>query len=405
MLPNERSDMAERTPAGRIDTERSENGSRGESVPRVLTWSDWMFRLLLSLGVIAMGVLIASKLAWVHPLFELTTHTLWHVGIVLLAGFVVLYCWMRFHAKRWFNEQGGKNLKFGLLMMGYCMLNGIFLAELQPWQAIPLTSIPWQAISKLDKAKVHTEAKKTAGTGEGLLRVMSWNVWLGNQSYSEVLRTIRERDPDVLVLIEVGPWHRESLGDLLKEEYPYSKWIPQNDARGIAMLSRIPGMEFLEVDLAGIGMPAIEGQVPGRGAQRGLRILGVHTSSPNLGGRTAQRDQQLDFMRRWVLESNEEALVIGDFNITPWSKPFRERLKGEGLGQGKLRDTREGRGFFATWPSGLGWLGIPIDHALVTQGIEVHRRGAGLPLRESDHGWIDVTIRTLSQSSAPTLAR
>ena len=106
-----------------------------------------------------------------------------------------------------------------------------------------------------------------------------------------------------------------------------------------------------------------------------------------------------------MLESNEEALVIGDFNITPWSKPFREMLKGDGLGQGKLRDTREGRGFFATWPSGLGWLGIPIDHALVTQGIEVHRRGAGLPLRESDHGWIEVTIRTLSQSSAPTLAR
>ena len=126
-----------------------------------------------------MGVLIASKLAWVHPLFELTTHTLWHVGIVLLAGSVVLHCWMRFHAKRWLNEQGGKNFKFGLLMMGYYMLNGIFLAELQPWQAIPLTSIPWQAISKLDKAKVDTEAKKTAGTGEGLLRVMSWNVWIG----------------------------------------------------------------------------------------------------------------------------------------------------------------------------------------------------------------------------------
>jgi len=405
MLPNENSDTDGPNHIPESETKRAENSSSGPALPRVSKWSNRLFWLLLVLGLFATAVLVASKLASVHPLFELTTHTLWHVGAVLFAGLAVLFFWIKFRARWWFNEQGGMGLKYGLLVMGYCMLNGIFLAELQPWQAIPLTSIPWQAISKLDKASVHTEAKKTADSGKGWLRVMSWNVWIGNQSYSEVLRTIRERDPDVLVLIEIGPWHRESLGELLREEYPHSKWIPQNDARGIAMLSRIPGMEFLEVDLAGIGMPAIEGQVPGKGAQRGLRILGVHTSSPNLGGRTAQRDQQLDFMRRWVLDSNEEAMVIGDFNITPWSKPFREMLKGDGLGHGKLRDTREGRGFFATWPSGLGWFGIPIDHALVTQGIEVHRRGAGLPLRESDHGWIDVTIRTLSQSSAPTLAR
>ncbi|MFN9986018.1 MAG: hypothetical protein ACK52S_10745, partial [Pirellula sp.] len=117
-----------------------------------------MFWLLLVLGLFATVVLVASKLASVHPVFELTTHTLWHVGAVLFAGLAVLFFWIKFRARWWFNEQGGMGLKYGLLVMGYCMLNGIFLAELQPWQAIPLTSIPWQAISKLDKASVHTEA-------------------------------------------------------------------------------------------------------------------------------------------------------------------------------------------------------------------------------------------------------
>lgn len=397
MLPNERSDTAGRNHAGESDTEGANSGSSGEAPPRVLTWSDRLFWLLLSLWVIATGVMVASKLDWVHPFFELTTHTLWHAGIVLFAGCGVLFLWMKFQAKRWIHERGGTPLKFRFLMIVYCMLNAIFIAELQPWNAIPLKLIPWKSISTVANSKEVPNSKEPTGGRESPLRVMSWNVWIGNQSHSEVLRAIRERDPDVLVLIEVGPWHRESLGELLQVEYPQSKWIPQSNARGIAMLSRIPGVEFREIDLAGMGMPAIEGRVPVRGAQRGFRILGVHTSSPNLGGRTAQRDRQLDFMRRWVLESSEDALVIGDFNITPWSKPFREMLNGDGADQAKLRDSRDGRGFFATWPSGLGWFGIPIDHALVTEGIEVHSRAAGAPLRESDHGWIDVTISTHRQ--------
>jgi len=393
--------------------DRSKGGSIGEQLPRGLSWSDWIFRLLLSLVVIATGVWVASRLAWVHPLFELSVHTLWHVGVASFVGFAALCLWMRLQAKRWFQEQGRTPLKFGFLMSGYCVLNAIFLGELQPWQAIPLSSIPISAISgpapsKLEGAKggdgppgvngevgvngPHAAADAKAREGEGLLRVMSWNVWIGNQNDSEVLRTIRERDADVVVLIEVGPWHLDSLGEVLREEYPLSKWIPRSDARGIAMLSRVPGMEFRAVDLAAMEMPAIEGVVPAQGVHRDFRILGVHTSSPNLGGRTAQRDQQLDFIRRWVLESGEEALVVGDFNITPWSKPFRAMLKGDGLGRGRLRDTREGHGFFATWPSGLGWMGIPIDHGLVTDGLTVYRRVSGTPMRGSDHGWIEVTI-------------
>lgn len=392
MPKNESSEASIQPRIGKSDNESSDSSSFAGASLGALTWSDWMFRLLTVLGVLATGLLIASKLAWVHPLFELATHTLWHVGLALFSGFVVLCIWMRFQAKRWFQQYGKTPIKFGVLMSAYCMLDAIYLSELQPWKAIPLSSLPWSTPSELNDKNLENAGKESTEKGNGLLRVMSWNVWIGNQNDSEVLRTIREQDPDVLVLIEVGPWHQESLGKLLQEEYPNSKWIPQTDARGIAMLSRVPEMKFRPVDLAEMGVPAIEGEIPGQGAQRGIRILGVHTSSPNLGGRTAQRDQQLDFVRRWVAESNEEVLVIGDFNITPWSKPFREMLQGDELGRGRLRDTREGRGYFATWPADLGWLGIPIDHALVTRGIEVHQRGAGVPIRGSDHGWIDVTI-------------
>ena len=80
--------------------------------------------------------------------------------------------------------------------------------------------------------------------------------------------------------------------------------------------------------------------------------------------------------------------MIGDFNATPWSAVFQDLTSG-----GAWRDSRRGLGYQASWPSELGTLGIPIDHALVTPEIRVLQRST-FPIPGSDHRglWLELEI-------------
>jgi len=87
--------------------------------------------------------------------------------------------------------------------------------------------------------------------------------------------------------------------------------------------------------------------------------------------------------------SSLPAIVVGDLNATPWSNAF------SGLGHaGLLRAT----GLKPTWPAiGLGWMGIPIDHVLVTPHWSVMERQIG-PNIGSDHLPVMVRIGLISES-------
>jgi endonuclease/exonuclease/phosphatase (EEP) superfamily protein YafD len=135
-------------------------------------------------------------------------------------------------------------------------------------------------------------------------------------------------------------------------------------------------------------MLALEAIIPeGKYSDRPIRLLGVHTASPNKNARFLVRDQQLADVANWVKQSENEAIVIGDLNITPWSEGLKALERQTGL-----VDTRLYRGYFATWPCGLGVVGIPIDHALVSPSLRVIDRESGFPTIDSDHQWIRTTL-------------
>ncbi len=51
-----------------------------------------------------------------------------------------------------------------------------------------------------------------------------------------------------------------------------------------------------------------------------------------------------------------------------------------------LRDAQRGHGYLPTWapPPYSRWIGVPIDHTLISEGIETQRRRVG-PWLGSDH--------------------
>ena len=113
--------------------------------------------------------------------------------------------------------------------------------------------------------------------------------------------------------------------------------------------------------------------------------MGTHPLPP-IGRNAAIRNEQLSAVADWVAGMHGPVVVAGDLNTTPWSPYFREFLKRSGM-----RDSRRGFGVQATWPDNLGSAGIPIDHALVSDGVYVQDRRVGLPFG-SDHRPIIVDL-------------
>jgi endonuclease/exonuclease/phosphatase (EEP) superfamily protein YafD len=77
--------------------------------------------------------------------------------------------------------------------------------------------------------------------------------------------------------------------------------------------------------------------------------------------------------------SDPPALVMGDLNATPWSRPFAELRA-----HGGLCDSRAGFGVQPSFPSASAALRIPIDHLLASCSIGVRDRRIG-PDVGSDH--------------------
>ena len=92
----------------------------------------------------------------------------------------------------------------------------------------------------------------------------------------------------------------------------------------------------------------------------GTRLIAAHAMTPvsPLGMQT--RDALLSAAGAAAAES-ESFILMGDFNLTPWTPAFR-KLPGKRAG-----DPR----FSRTWPVAFGPFGIPIDHIMFSDDLEL----------------------------------
>jgi endonuclease/exonuclease/phosphatase (EEP) superfamily protein YafD len=228
---------------------------------------------------------------------------------------------------------------------------------------------------------------------DGAIKVLSWNVQIGNDNPSYVLDLVKRESPDVLVLIEVTPSIAAQI-EPLKAIYPNHLIKTHRTSSGIAIYSKLPNSEFKTLYPGDLPMPAIELNVKREikgdaNPKPDLSILGVHTFSPQLddGTRIVRRNQQLAGIAQWASEKSADVIVIGDLNITPWSPPFWRLLT-----NGRLVDSTAYRGYFPTWPAGLNMGAIQIDHALVSPNVKVLERSVLPDTGLSDHRPISITI-------------
>ena len=318
--------------------------------------------MLLLAAMLAMSgwvVMTSRILSDTHPIWDLASHFSWHTWVALSVVLTTACFSMRV-------SFGEKRLRWWHR----------FIMVLPPWLYLTWVTTPWAV---LPLASNDPDA-------EGL-KILSWNIWVMNSSPEQVLDLVQNSQADVVALIEVGPDQAIVLKQL-ELRYPYCHWIPDHSSRGIAVLSRIEGTRFRSFDLAGQGMPAIEVDVPAAGNHSSFRVMAVHTRSPDLHQRTLDRNEQLQSLSEWAALPGKPGIIVGDLNITPWSPPFSRMLV-----QGNLEDSRSYRGNFASWPTDLGHLAIPIDHALVTKNTTVLFRSVGTSAPDSDHRPIVIIVK------------
>jgi endonuclease/exonuclease/phosphatase (EEP) superfamily protein YafD len=207
------------------------------------------------------------------------------------------------------------------------------------------------------------------------LRAMLLNVNSANHQHDRVVDVIRQENPDFFLVMEVtGTW-LDKLTELLPE-YQYKVSRARHDNFGIAFFSRLEP-EKMEIQQIGSSVPSVLARL--KYSNGSLTVIGTHPLPPVGADYAFSRNRQISELAQMARQISGPLVLLGDLNMTSWSPHFSDLLEGS-----NLRDSRQGFGVQPSWPDGLFFLYVPIDHCLVSKEIEVADRRVG-PSIGSDH--------------------
>ena len=255
-------------------------------------------------------------------------------------------------------------------------------------------------------------AGDAAPKGRPQVRVLSINAEIGQADPAVIVRIVRGRGIDVLVVPELTPelvtgLSEAGLGELLQ---PVSLMPARFSANGTGIWSRLPAQALPALPGTVHAMPRIRLRLPGgtAGTATGtgsssssgevtVTLTAVHTQSPIPGRVRAWRDD-LAAVRSALQGGSGPQVAVGDFNATRDHAPFRVLVDGSTRGaDGAIADAAEARGFAAwpgfTWPANAGLPAlVRIDHLLFSRSSV---RVTGLDVVDvprTDHRGLVVTM-------------
>lgn len=218
-----------------------------------------------------------------------------------------------------------------------------------------------------------SEAKSQDYTSS--VKIMSVNLLSSNRKHQQLLEVVKAHSPDIIVLQEVNlRWH-EQLKPLQKN-YPYFKSIPREDNFGIAVYSKHTLSSLTIPNWGNTLLPSLKFDVTVE--QRTMQVLATHPLPPINAHYYSLRNKQIIAMLDDIKTSSQPTIVVGDLNTTMWSGIYQR------FAEIDLVNARQGFGLHNTWPASFAFLGIPIDHILVSSQFKVKSFTSG-PDIGSDH--------------------
>jgi endonuclease/exonuclease/phosphatase (EEP) superfamily protein YafD len=238
-------------------------------------------------------------------------------------------------------------------------------------------------------------AAEPAASPTPAVRALSWNMYVGGASVSQLRAVVEARAPDIVALQEVD-WEAIAADQALMARYPYRLLNPAESAPGMALLSRhpivaadvpelsgaewdMPRLVWARVDVAGRPLLVINAHpIPPRTFDGPCPLLRCYNRGP--------RDAQIaafGALTRELRESGEPLLLLGDMNVTEREEAYLDLSAG-------LSDAHRavGLGFGLSWrpgftrlPSGM----LRIDYMFSANGLTPLALDTDCTWRGSDH--------------------
>lgn len=289
------------------------------------------------------------------------------LAVVSLAAFFGEWLW-------WLDILANFRAQYAMALAGL----GVLLM-MSKWRRLGYGILAAAAINLVVVLPLYVGSPGSSEAPASSIRVMSFNLLSTNQSFSEVIDYIEGTDPDLVFLHEASrPWEVA----LESAELDYEIIRPRSDNLifGTLVMARGEDIQAVSFGFAEVQPRAVEVTLRPTGWPEGISILSTHPLAPTDKERAALRDAQLAFAGEWAADEEGAFIVVGDFNATPWSSPFRKLVAGA-----PLRNSQIGFGLQPSFPTTSFFLTrVPIDHLLHSPALTVRDRRLGPPLG-SDH--------------------
>ena len=218
------------------------------------------------------------------------------------------------------------------------------------------------------------------------VRIVISNVEMENEQYDLWMQTMREADPDVMIILEPDQKWIDSVRSLI-ETFPEQIIVPQDNWYGMVMLSKFRIVAHSVRYLIQDDIPSIDAEVI-LGDDQVMRIIAVHPRPPEpvRGNDATARDAELTLWGKELAKETRPTIIGGDLNDVAWSSTTRLFLR-----ISKMLDPRRGRGMFNTFHAKCFWMRYPLDHIFVSPHFTINnvRR---LPFVGSDHFPIQIEL-------------
>lgn len=220
-------------------------------------------------------------------------------------------------------------------------------------------------------------------------RLLVTNVQMDNEEKSKWLEVIRANEADALFAVETdSAWIQ--AGSPLKEEYPYTIEIPQDNTYGMVLYSKWEIDHYDVKHMIDKDVPSLWVTLRSPGGRK-VDLVGIHPRPPRPDTQqdSDQRDAELVLAAKEIsrLPKNRPVVLCGDLNDVAWSASTRLFQRQSGL-----LDPRRGRGLFSTFHARHWFLRWPLDHIFHSDDftlVDLHR----LEKYGSDHFGISIHLQ------------
>jgi len=217
-------------------------------------------------------------------------------------------------------------------------------------------------------------AAEAAPGSQRFMRVVTFNLWRGNDRIDDVAKFLAETDADIVVLQEVTREHGTALRQALGSLYPFAL----GETR-LVILSKHPIIAEGRIDRPGYppwnSLMLRWGRLDVNGTT--FDLAGVHLARPFY---PELQQQDIGALTEFVRSRTMPLVVAGDFNMSPWTEKLAHFTEQTGI---KRYNT-----LHLTWPMRRG--NIPLLPLVAIDNVFVSRHFAkiatsGGPRLGSDH--------------------